>query len=56
MDPETLARLKQKKIITDDDNNRLNRLLVQPLPEILKELSLWMIEKGEKGEQEGISF
>lgn len=56
MDAETLANLKQKKKITEDDNVRLNRLLSQPLPGTLRDLALWMMDNGEKGEQEGISF
>ncbi|RJR46229.1 MAG: hypothetical protein C4576_11100 [Desulfobacteraceae bacterium] len=54
MDVATLSALKLKKSLSEDDRDRLKRLLSRPLPESLKDLSLWMIENGEKGEQEGI--
>lgn len=54
MDVATLSALKRKKSLSEDDRDRLKRLLSRPLPESLKALSLWMIENGEKGEQEGI--
>ncbi len=56
MDAETLSSLPQRKDLKEDDYHRLNRLLVQSLPEQLQELSLWMLNNGKKGEQEGISF
>jgi hypothetical protein len=56
MDAETLSSLNRKKSLTENDKDRLNRLLLQPMPETLRELSTWMLENGEKGEQEGIGF
>lgn len=56
MDAETLAGLNRKRDLTENDKDRLNRLLLQPMPENLRELAAWMLENGEKGEQEGIVF
>lgn len=56
MDVDTVASLKQRKKLTEDDEIRLNRLLSQPLPRGLKDLALWMKRQGEKGEQEGADF
>lgn len=33
MDAETLSGLNQKKVLTENDKDRLNRLLLQPMPE-----------------------
>jgi hypothetical protein len=56
MDAGTLSTLPKRKGLNDDDISRLSRLLSQPLPAILRELTSWMLHNGEKGEQEGISF
>jgi hypothetical protein len=56
MDTTTLGALPRKKALSDDDRSRLQRLLTRPLPDMLRELALLMLETGEKGEQEGISF
>jgi hypothetical protein len=56
MDVATLSGINRKKSIGDDDRDRLNRLLSKPMPESLKQLAIWMLENGVKGEQEGISF
>lgn len=56
MDKGTLSTLPKRKGLNEDDNNRLIRLLSQPLPAMLRELTSWMLNNGEKGEQEGISF
>lgn len=56
MDSEILSGLKRKKALTENDKDRLNRLLLQPMSETLRELAAWMLENGEKGEQEGIVF
>lgn len=56
MDVATLLGINRKKSITDDDRDRLNRLLSMPMPEVLKELALWMLKNGVKAEQEGISL
>ena len=56
MDAVTLQALPKKKPLVADDISRLQRLLSGHLPEMLKELASWMLDNGEKGEQEGISF
>lgn len=56
MDSKSLSGLPKRKKLTEDDLNRLERLRMQPLPNILQDLNHWMMANGEKGEQEGISF
>jgi hypothetical protein len=56
MDAETLSGLNRKKGLTENDKDRLKRLLLLSMPQTLRELSTWMLENGEKGEQEGIAF
>lgn len=56
MDAEILSTLSKKKRLNTYDINRLQYLLTQPLPGTLKELASWIMNNGEKGEQEGISF
>ena len=56
MDAATLGSLPRKKPLSEDDRSRVQRILTRPLPDMLRELSLLMLERGEKGEQEGISF
>ena len=56
MDTAILGALPRKKTLAEDDRSRLQRLMTRPLPDILRELALLMLETGEKGEQEGISF
>jgi hypothetical protein len=56
MDTATLVSLPRKKALSEDDRSRVQRILARPLPDMLRELSLLMLENGEKGEQEGISF
>jgi len=56
MDVRTLSGLRRKKDLTDNDKERLKHLLLQTMPQTLKELCLWMLENGQKGEQEGIVF
>ncbi|NJC89277.1 MAG: hypothetical protein FIB02_12225 [Desulfuromonas sp.] len=56
MDSATLMALPKRKLLTEGDRARLNRLLPQKLPRLLQELADWMDEHGEKGEQEGVFF
>ncbi len=56
MDSEPLSGLNRKKGLTENDKDRLNRLLLQPMPEAFREFAAWMLENGQKGEQEGIVF
>jgi hypothetical protein len=56
MDSRTLSGMKRRKPLTTDDRERLLRLQPEVLPEELKGLAAWMLEQGEKGEQEGINF
>lgn len=56
MDRATLSGLKCKKTLTPDDRVRLGRLLASELPEQLMRLAEGIMETGEKGEQEGITY
>lgn len=56
MDSDSFVSLRQKKELSEDDRLRLQRILTVTLPDTLRELALLMLERGEKGEQEGISF
>jgi len=56
MDSKSLSGLPKRKKITEDDLSRLERLRMLPLSGILQDLIGWMMDNGEKGEQEGISF
>lgn len=56
MDKATLFGLKHKKTLTPDDRARLERLLASELPEKLMRLTEGIMETGEKGEQEGITY
>lgn len=56
MDIATLAALPRKKVLTEEDRIRLERLLVLQLPESLQRLAEYMWETGEKGEQEGVEY
>ena len=56
MDAEVLSTLPKKKQLNGYDINRLQFLVAQNLPETLERLACWILENGEKGEQEGISF
>lgn len=56
MDAEVLSALRKKKALNAYDTNRLQHLIAQRLPEQLERLACWMLENGEKGEQEGIQF
>ncbi|HEU0187293.1 MAG TPA: hypothetical protein VFR06_05310 [Gallionellaceae bacterium] len=54
MDAENLAALPARKPISDTDRQLIERLLnEQELPASLAQLAHWMLEHGEKGEQEG---
>lgn len=54
MSPESLARLRSRKPLSDNDRARLVRLLGGELAPDLEELCRSMLKCGEKGEQEGI--
>jgi hypothetical protein len=56
MDAGTLSSLTVRKGLSEDDHARLDRLISRSLPEGLMKTVMWMREKGEKGEQEGICF
>lgn len=56
MDAEVLSALRKRKPLNAYDTNRLQHLIAQRLPEQLERLACWMLENGEKGEQEGIQF
>ncbi len=53
MDIATLAGLRERRPLSQDDRERLGRLMLQPLPGTLQALARWMLAHGEKGEQEG---
>ena len=53
MDPESVARLRDRKPLAETDRQRLDRLRSADMPEVLLNLIRWMEERGEKGEQEG---
>lgn len=53
MDAESIARLRDRKPLTEGDRDRLARLRSEDLSETLSGLVRWMEERGEKGEQEG---
>ncbi len=54
MDAGALQRLPKTKPLSDDDRQRLTRLLSCPLPQTLLELAQAMLASGLKGEQEGL--
>ncbi len=53
MDIAQLAALRGRLPLTPSDREMLRRLAQQRLPAALAQLAGWMIEHGEKGEQEG---
>jgi hypothetical protein len=56
MNSKSLSGLPKRKKLTEDDLSRLERLRLMSLPGTLINLIGWMMDNGEKGEQEGISF
>ncbi len=52
MDWQTLASLPQRKSLTARDRTQIEALLALPLPAVLRDLGQWMLQHGEKGEQE----
>ena len=56
MDTGALLSLSRRKSLNEHDSERLKRLLSGELPPKLEELARWMLENGEKGEQEGLRF
>ncbi len=54
MEAAALDQLRSRKPLTDDDRSRLLRLLSTPLHAGLRALAETMLERGEKGEQEGL--
>jgi hypothetical protein len=53
MDAALLASLPHRQPLTAHDRTRLTVLMDKALPSTLAELAQWMLEHGEKGEQEG---
>lgn len=54
MGADDLSDLAARKALSDSDRRELERLLLaSDLPAALAELARWMLERGEKGEQEG---
>lgn len=53
MSATDLADLRVRKPLTDADRQQLAALRKITLPAALAELAAWMLERGEKGEQEG---
>lgn len=49
-----LAALPRRLPLSEDDKRRIDILLATPLPETLHQLLQWIVEHGEKGEQEGL--
>jgi len=51
---DELAALPRRLPLTEDDGPRIDALLAAPLPESLRQLLMWIIKHGEKGEQEAL--
>lgn len=56
MDAAALAALPQRKPLTEHDHERLRLLRARPLPAALADLAQAMLERGQKGEQEGLDL
>ena len=54
MGAEDLAALPRRLPLTDDDRQRIDALFTAQLPESLRRLLRWMLDHGEKGEQEAL--
>ncbi|MGB0129236.1 MAG: DUF2399 domain-containing protein, partial [Rhodocyclaceae bacterium] len=53
MAADDLAGLKTRQSLTAADRRLLDSLMQRPLPGSLAELARWILDRGEKGEQEG---
>ncbi len=49
-----LAALPRRLPVCEADKRQIDTLLATPLPETLRQLLRWIVEHGEKGEQEGL--
>jgi hypothetical protein len=54
MSADDLADLPVRRPLTGRDRERLHALLDSGLPPVLDSLACWMLEHGEKGEQEAM--